>query len=93
MTHVLLRSPAFIRAAKRYLKRNPTFAADLEQSLYQLSEDPYHPALKTHRLKGSLSGSWACRAGYDLRIIFTFVRHQGRTAILLQTVGTHDEVY
>ena len=32
-------------------------------------------------------------AGYDLRIVFEFVQHEGAEAILLQAVGTHDQVY
>jgi mRNA-degrading endonuclease YafQ of YafQ-DinJ toxin-antitoxin module len=44
-------------------------------------------------LKGNLAGSWACSAGYDLRIIFSFVEQRGAEAILLETLGTHDEVY
>jgi mRNA-degrading endonuclease YafQ of YafQ-DinJ toxin-antitoxin module len=58
-----------------------------------LAEDPFHPQLKTHKLKGKLEGSWACSAGYDLRILFTFVQHEGAEAILLEGLGTHDEVY
>jgi mRNA-degrading endonuclease YafQ of YafQ-DinJ toxin-antitoxin module len=30
---------------------------------------------------------------YDLRIMFSFVKHEGKEAILLETIGTHDEVY
>ena len=33
------------------------------------------------------------RLGYDLRIIFSFAQHEGVEAILLETMGTHDEVY
>jgi mRNA interferase YafQ len=75
------------------VKRNPSLASDLEAALLQLSDDPFQSGLKSHRLKGILKGSWACSAGYDLRIIFSFVEHAGATAILLETVGTHDEVY
>ncbi|MFN6297202.1 MAG: plasmid stabilization protein, partial [Microcystis sp.] len=35
----------------------------------------------------------ACNAGYDLRIIFKFVDHENQQAILLESLGTHDEVY
>ena len=51
--------------------------------------------LETHKLKGILAGSWACSAGYDLRIIFDFVKEeeQPEDAILLIDIGTHDEVY
>ena len=58
-----------------------------------LGEDALAPSLKTHKLKGNLAGSWACSAGYDLRIVFQFAKHKGSEAILLEAVGSHDEVY
>lgn len=58
-----------------------------------LADDAFQTALKTHKLKGELAGSWACSAGYDLRIVFEFVQYEGAEAILLQNVGTHDDVY
>jgi len=58
-----------------------------------LAQDAFHPKLKTHKLKGQLAGSWASSAGYDLRVVFQFVQHQGVEAILLESLGTHDEVY
>jgi len=58
-----------------------------------LAEDAFHPQLRTHKLKGNLVGSWACSAGYDLRVVFQFVQHQGAEAILLESLGTHDAVY
>jgi len=75
--------PAGIRKLRRNCNRCWPF----------LSEDAFHPQLKTHKLKGKLAGSWACSAGYDLRVVFEFVKHKGAEAILLESVGTHDEVY
>lgn len=66
---------------------------DLRAALELLAEDVHDSRLRTHKLKGRLEGSWACSAGYDLRIIFSFVEQEGTEAILLETVGTHDEVY
>jgi mRNA-degrading endonuclease YafQ of YafQ-DinJ toxin-antitoxin module len=90
---LLIRSSVFVRTAKHLVKKQPHIAEDLRATLELLSEDAFHPKLKTHKLKGALQGSLACSAGYDLRIIFEFVQHEGSDAILLQTVGTHDEVY
>jgi mRNA-degrading endonuclease YafQ of YafQ-DinJ toxin-antitoxin module len=89
----LLRSSGFIRAARRLVKRNPGTADDLRATLELLSEDAFHPRLRTHKLKGPFADSWACSAGYDLRLVFTFVESEGKEAILLQTAGTHEEVY
>ncbi len=48
---------------------------------------------QTHKLKGPLKGSWACSAGFDLRIVFELTEYEGKKAILLASVGPHDEVY
>jgi addiction module RelE/StbE family toxin len=93
MKRVLVRSNAFVRAAKRSIKRAPRAADDIRNALELLSENAFHPKLKTHKLKGKLESSWACSAGYDLRIVFRFDTFQGKEAIFLETVGSHEEVY
>ena len=93
MRRSLLPSTAFVRAARRLAKKNPVAASALQTALVSLAADAFDPALKTHKLKGELAGSWACSVGSDLRVVFEFVQHDGAEAILLETVGTHDEVY
>ena len=93
MNRLLIKSSAFGRTAKRLLKKNPSLAVDIQTTLELLSEDAFHPSLKTHKLKGNLEGSWACSVAYDLRIIFEFVQHDESEAILLEAIGSHDEVY
>ena len=89
----LIRSAAFVRASRKHLRRHPEHATELFEVVAQLQEDPFHPSLRSHKLTGALSGSWACSAGYDLRVIFRPVKFAGKPAVLLQTVGTHDDVY
>jgi addiction module RelE/StbE family toxin len=89
----LLRSSAFVRRARNILKKQPHVSEDLRSALALLALDCFHPRLKTHKLKGELEGSWACSVGYDLRIVFKFVEYEGSEAILLLTLGTHEEVY
>ncbi len=93
MRRVLLRSTAFVRAARRLVKKHPQAAEGLRSTLEMLAEDAFNPRLRTHKLKGEFEGSWACNAGHDLRIVFEFIQHEEAEAILLLTVGTHDEVY
>ncbi|MCY4514879.1 MAG: type II toxin-antitoxin system YafQ family toxin [Candidatus Tectomicrobia bacterium] len=68
-------------------------AEDLRDALALLANDAFHPRLRSHKLKGKFADSWACSVGYDLRIVFQFVQLEGSEAVLLETVGTHDEVY
>ena len=93
MRRVLLRSEPFVRAARRLLKKHPEAADKFRTTLELLAEDSFNPLLKTHKLKGDLADSWSCSAGYDLRIVFDFIKHNDAEAILFLTVGTHDEVY
>jgi mRNA interferase YafQ len=90
---VLLRSSAFVRSARKLVKKQPQIAQNIQNTLELLCIDPFNPQLRTHKLKGELKNSWACSAGYDLRIIFQFVEFEGTQAILLESIGTHDEVY
>jgi addiction module RelE/StbE family toxin len=89
----LRRSAAFVRAAKRLVKKRPQAAAILRAALLQLEEDAFHPALRTHKLSGELDGAWACSVAYDLRIVFEVVQEGEVETILLLSIGTHDEVY
>ena len=89
----LVPTAAFGRAAKRLAKRRPEAAEALRGALAALAADAFAPALRTHKLHGELAGSWACSAGYDLRVVFALAEHDGAEAIVLLSVGTHDEVY
>ena len=76
MRRLLLQSAAFVRAARRLVKKHPDVGASFVATLELLAEDAFHSSLKTHKLKGELEGSWACSTGYDLRIVFEFVQHE-----------------
>ncbi|HEY4232324.1 MAG TPA: type II toxin-antitoxin system YafQ family toxin [Lacipirellulaceae bacterium] len=93
MRRELVRTTGFIRAARRHLKKNPRLAADVVRALEMLAENASDKRLKTHKLKGALDGIWACSAGRDLRILFEFTKQEGKEALLLLSIGTHDEVY
>lgn len=90
MKRLLLPSTAFVRSARRFTRKHPGLAEELKLTLELLA---FHPQLRTHKLKGKLASSWACSGGYDLRVVFQFVKHKTDEAILLEAIGTHDDVY
>ena len=63
MRRRLLRSSAFVRAAKRRVRKDPRVAEDIRAALELLAEDAFHPQLRTHKLKGDLK---ITRAGSTL---------------------------
>ena len=91
----LIWGKSFVRAFKRHSRKQPGLIKDIERTLKLLVEDPFAPLLETHKLKGKLAGSWACKVGYDLRIVFDFIKKQGQGEddILLLEMGSHEEVY
>ena len=77
------------------IRKNPAFRPLIEKTVPQLAEDPFHPSLHTHKLKGDLSNVWSCSIDYSNRVLFEFIEdpEQQKQAILLLNLGSHDEVY
>jgi len=88
-------SNTFLKAYRKFIRKQPDQRNEIEKALRLLAEDSFDPQLETHKLKGKLSGTWACSAGYDVRIIFEFIKEEGKRGedIFLIEIGTHDEVY
>ena len=93
MKRELVKSPTFIRDLRRWSKTHADTLAEVEATLLSLAEDAHQPFLRTHKLKGQLAGYHACSGGYDIRTMFEFFTHGGIEAILLHTIGTHEDIY
>jgi len=91
----LIWSTNFIRAAKKTIKKTPKLSNNIESTLHGLIENPFAPHLETHKLKGKLSGTWACSVDHDFRIVFEFLTNKNdqEDDIFLIDIGTHNEVY
>ena len=79
----------FLRSASKLIKKSSSIDSQLSSVLGLLKKDPFHPTLKTHKLKGNLRGFYACSLTHDLRIVFELFDH----AISLVDIGSHDEIY
>lgn len=88
-------TPSFKNSYKKFVKRFPFLQSKIDESIFLLEKDLYHPKLHTHKLSGELLGSFACSCGYDCRIVFKIetnsITHEN--VVLLITIGTHEEVY
>lgn len=81
----------FSRTARKFLKKNPNLRSEFGRTLKQLEEDPKHPKLRLHPLKGKLAGKHAVSLTYSHRIVLILVLDEGE--IVLLDVGTHDQAY
>ena len=92
---ILVLTASFKRSFKALIRRDPLMETKIAERLRLLVSDPFHPSLKTHKLKGKLAGAWSCSVEYDCRIIFNFKESSNpdQEEILLIDIGSHDDVY
>ncbi|AFY72086.1 addiction module toxin, RelE/StbE family (plasmid) [Thalassoporum mexicanum PCC 7367] len=95
MDDKLVVDPAFQRAFKSLVRKNPQLDKKVDKCLNRLRVAPFSPSLGTHKLKGNLAGSWSCSVDYAYRIIFKFKKNpdSSEDEILLIDIGKHDQVY
>lgn len=83
----------FRKESAKLISRNPSLRNKFSETLKLLSENPFDPNLKTHKLKGELEELWSLSLTYELRIIIQFRDINNERFIDLLTIGTHDQVY
>ncbi|MEA2027646.1 MAG: type II toxin-antitoxin system mRNA interferase toxin, RelE/StbE family [Campylobacterota bacterium] len=84
-------SDKFIKKSKKFFKKHPDLQTKFKSIIQQLTQDPFEPSLKTHKLKGNLQEFHACSLTYQYRILLSIVIVDN--IIYLIDIGTHDEVY
>ncbi len=57
------------------------------QTEQRFRDNPLHPSLRLHRLKGKLEGSWSISVTISIRIIF---KRADNGDILFYSIGHHD---
>lgn len=76
--------PIFVRQLK---KLPQSLRQEINEKIALFAENPVHPFLKTHKLKGVLAGRWSFSVNYKYRIVFRYLSED--KAVLL-AVGDHD---
>ncbi len=74
--------------AREYKKLPAKIKNIAEKQEIIFRQNPFDPALKTHKLSGKLSGFLSFSIGYKHRIIFEFAKD--KNAVYFHSVGDHD---
>ena len=90
MNYRLIYTPGYNKRAARFIRKHPELIPQYEKTLKLLEIDPFHPSLRLHRLKGSLSDLHSVSINISYRITLELVI-QGHEIIPID-VGSHDEV-
>jgi mRNA-degrading endonuclease YafQ of YafQ-DinJ toxin-antitoxin module len=91
MKYKLVFTESYTRRAVRFIRRHPEVRLQYEKTLQLLELNPFHPSLRLHKLKGTLSGLYSASINLSYRITIEFLI-AGRTIIPV-AVGPHDDVY
>ena len=81
---------SFKREYKAWERQNPDKRELVIKVINLFIESPFHPLLRTHKLRGKLKDCYSFTVAYDLRIVFYF--EDAEHAVFI-AFGTHDEVY
>ena len=75
------------RFEKQYKKLPRQIQELAEEKTDLFCKNPFNPALRTHKLSGSLYGYWSFSVNYIYRIIFRF---ESDNTVLFFAIGDHD---
>ena len=81
----------YVKRAKKFLKKHPELFGQYSKTIRLLEANPYHPSLRLHRLKGSLSEMYSVSINISYRISIYFILKED--TITPVDIESHDEVY
>lgn len=75
---------------KQYQKLRPAEKRRFSERRDLFMEDPFHPLLKNHALRGQYAGYRSISVGGDIRVIYKLVADD---LALFVAIGTHHRLY
>lgn len=91
MSYKLLISDEYKKKLKKFFKKHPDMLDRYAKCIFILEQDPYHPSLRLHKLKGKLSDFYSISVNMEYRVIIDFIIKDDE--IIPVDIGTHDDVY
>lgn len=80
--------PIFIKELKKISKKDKKLYQQIVKQLDVFSQNPNHPSLRLHKLKGQLKQVWSLSINRSYRILFV-----DDYEYYFFSLGTHDQVY
>jgi mRNA-degrading endonuclease YafQ of YafQ-DinJ toxin-antitoxin module len=87
----ILLSDKYIKKEKSFIKKHPDLKERYGKTLSILKENPHHPSLRLHKLKGTLKEYHSISISMSYRVVLELIITDEE--IILMDIGTHSEVY
>lgn len=91
MPYTVKLTEEFQRKTLKFFKRHPDAFERYKKTMVLLSENPFHPSLRLHKLQGKKSDYHSVSITMSYRMIIEFMITENE--IIPLDIGTHDEVY
>ena len=83
----------FHQSDEKNFGKKPEICRGFEKNFETFGERCFSSATQNAQIGGNSERLLSCSVAYDLRIVFEFIRYENNEAILLESIGTHKEVY
>lgn len=70
----LIRTKKFSKKYSKIFSKQPELISKIDNTLRNISANPFDESLRTHKLKGNLFDLYVSKVTDDVRIIFDFVQ-------------------
>lgn len=90
MPEIILTSN-YRKTAVNFFKKRPSLKGQYAKTLLFLKDNPFHPSLRLHKLKGNLKDFYSVNINMQYRIMIDFIIKDDQ--IFLLDIGEHDELY
>lgn len=84
-------SEGYKKKAIKFLKKHPQVRKQYAKTLRLLRDNPQHPSLRLHKLKGQLQQFQSVSINMQYRIMIDFIIKDD--VVYLLDIGEHDEIY
>jgi len=91
MSYQLVFTDSYLKRAKKFAKKHPELKQQYLKTLQVLELNPFHPALRLHKLSGRLQDVYSVSINLSYRITIELMIEDEQ--IIPINVGTHQEVY
>ena len=91
MNYKLVITEEFDKKIKKFLKKHSDLYPKVVKTFTLLSDNPFHPSLRLHKLKGALEEYHSVSIDMSYRVVIELIIKDGE--IIPIDIGTHDDVY
>jgi addiction module RelE/StbE family toxin len=91
------KNPPLIEYSERFNKQRKVVPLEIKIAFVEVQdlfmEDPNHPSLRNHALKGRLAGYRSIDVAEDYRVLYKSISKGKRRVVRFHMIGNHKELY